>query len=105
MATRATVKVKGIKFAKLYKHWDGHPNHMLPWLKEFNKKFAENRGDDASYKFAQLLRSSVFMQDEFHLDKSDITGYGVVGYYDNCGEEYEYVLHADGTVTFTPFSI
>ncbi len=70
MATRCTIKIENIDYAKVYKHWDGYPEHMLQWLTEFNVDFSKNRGDDAAYKFAQLLRSSVRDDDRYHLDKA-----------------------------------
>lgn len=100
MATRSVIKVEGFTTAQLYKHWDGYPDSTLPWLEKFNREFTEKRGDDKSYKFAQLIRSSVFMQEEFRLDESTTTGWGVVGYDSDCGEEFIYTLHSDGTVTY-----
>ncbi len=101
MATRSTIKIEGIKYAKVYKHYDGSPKSTLPWLIKFNKEFSENRGTDPEYKFAQLLRSSVMMSEEFKLDTSDFTGWGVVGFNAHMDAEYEYVLHVDGSVTWT----
>ncbi len=98
MATRACIKIEGLTFAKVYKHWDGHPDNLLPWLMTFNEEFTEARGVDPTYKFAQLLRSST--ESRFGLDDSKCTGYGVVKFNDNCGESFEYTLHDDGTVTF-----
>ena len=101
MGTRATIKVEGVKFAKVYKHFDGDTGSTLPWLENFNKNFTEERGDHPSYKFAQLLRSSVRDQKEYNLDPSTDTGWGVVSYNDTCGAEYEYMLRGNGTVTYT----
>ena len=98
MATRCEIKVDGVDYAKVYKHWDGYPEATLPWLKSFNKSFAESRGDDPQYKFAQLLRSSAFDCEKFDLDPSDTTGWGVVKFGDDCGTEYTYTLKADGSV-------
>ena len=97
MATSACIKVEGITFAKVYKHWDGEPESMLHWLETFNDEFFKARGVDAKYKFAQLLRSST--EERFGLDDSKCTGYGVVPYDELCGERFEYTLCADGTVT------
>lgn len=98
MATTATITIEGNNFAKVYKHWDGYPEGTLPWLEKFNKEFTKNRGDDPDYKFAQLLRSSIRDADKFKLDSSETTGWGVVPF--NHEEEYNYVLHADGTVSY-----
>lgn len=98
MATRATIKIEGIEFAKMYKHYDGYPDHMMDWLTQFNDEFTLVRGDDPEYKFAQLLRSST--DPKYKLDTSKSTGYGIFPYNANMDEEYEYMLHADGKVTF-----
>lgn len=100
MATRSVIKVEGFTTAQLYKHWDGYTEATLPWLEKFNQQFTEKRGDDPSYKFAQLIRSSVLMAEEFGLDESTETGWGVFEYNDDMGQEYEYTLHTDGTVTY-----
>lgn len=99
MATRAVIIVPGIP-VKLYKHWDGYPSGTLPWLEKFNKKFTQERGIDPNYKFAQLIRSSVRMAEEFNLDLSHHTGWGVMKINVRCGEEYTYTLQDDGTVTY-----
>ena len=96
MAARSCIKIEGVTFAKVYKHWDGYPDAMLGWLETFNKSFAENRGDDPQYKFAQLLRSST--NPIFELDTNEFTGYGVVPFEANCGEEFEYTLMTNGEV-------
>ena len=99
MSTNAVIKVEGVDFAKVYKHWDGYPSATLEWLETFNKEFTQTRGDDPQYKFAQLLRSSERDGDRFELDRSKHTGWGVVPYNENWGD-YEYTLHSDGTVTY-----
>ncbi len=98
MATRSVIKVEGFTTAQLYKHWDGYPDATLPWLEKFNSEFTQNRGVDSTYKFAQLLRSSVSMADEFGLDKSTDTGWGVYPFGTDNGQEYEYILMDDGSV-------
>lgn len=100
MSTRCTIKIEGINYAKAYKHWDGYPDATLKWLEEFNKNFTNNRGDDPSYKFAQLLRSSVRHCSMFNLDPSQYTGWGVLEFDESCTEEFEYLLQKDGSVTY-----
>lgn len=101
MGTSAVIRVEGFNAVEVYKHWDGYPESTLPWLEKFNKEFAAQRGDDPSYKFAQLLRSSAFDAAEFGLDESRHTGWGVFtkgsSYYN-----YLYVLKTDGSVVVTP---
>lgn len=103
MGTRAVIKVEGLRGVGVYKHWDGMPESTKPWLKKFNENFVKERGDDPQYKFAQLLRSSAFDCEEFELDPSKVTGWGVIlinG--DNkipWDVEYVYTLKKDGKVT------
>ena len=42
MATRCTIKIDGVDYAKIYKHWDGYPEANYIWLKEFNDRFNEH---------------------------------------------------------------
>lgn len=100
MSTNAIIKIEGFPYAKVYKHFDGYPNGTLPWLEKFNKDFAEKRGNDASYKFAQLLRDSVRSEEEFDLGNSRYTGWGVIKADPSHQYEYEYTLHEDGRVTY-----
>lgn len=96
MATRSCIKIEGITFAKVYKHFDGRPENMLPWLETFNEEFTKARGVDPEYKFAQLIRSST--EERFGLDSSKCTGYGVIPYGNDAREDFEYTLMNDGTV-------
>ena len=101
MATRCTIKIEGVYNVKIYKHFDGYPAATLPWLQDFNQKFMENRGIDSSYKFAQLLRSSVRDAEKYPLlDQSKYTGWGVIGYHDKGDEAYEYTLLNNGEVSY-----
>lgn len=99
MGTKAIIKIEGNTFCQVYKHWDGYPESTLPFLEKFNKDFSENRGDDAEYKTAQLLRATKRLENEFNLDSSNYTGWGVMEYGIDCGEEFQYTLKEDGTVT------
>lgn len=100
MSTNAVIRVEGVSHAQLYKHHDGYPSATLFWLEEFNRDFAEKRGDDPDYKFAQLLRSSARDAEKYNLDDSLHTGWGVSRYDGNAGHEFEYTLKRDGTVTW-----
>ena len=99
MATRATIQLEGYSTAKLYKHYDGYPEATLQWLKDFNEDFCKNRGDDPTYKFAQLIRSSAFDAEKYSLDDSRHTGWGVYPISTNVGEDYAYTLMKDGSVS------
>ena len=100
MATRSVIKIEGVEYAKVYKHWDGNPTSTLPWLIKFNKNFTSARGADPQYKFAQLLRASIIDAEEFNLGADPYTGWGVIPYYENYGEEYEYILKSNGDVDY-----
>jgi hypothetical protein len=100
MSTNCSIRIEGVKEVKILKYWDGYPQGTLKWLEEFNKKFTESRGNDAPYKFAQLLRSSAFDAKAYELDESRDTGWGVYPSSAIVGAEYEYLLKADGSVTW-----
>ena len=100
MSTSAIIKVEGLSKVCVYKHYDGYPSGTLDWLVNFNKEFSENRGDDPEYKFAQLLRDSVFSADLYDLDKSKYTGWGVIVHVQDLSYDFVYTLHKDGTVTY-----
>jgi hypothetical protein len=100
MSTHAIIKIEGFTACNIYKHWDGYPEHLLPWLTRFNENFKANRGIDPEYKFAQLLRDSVRSESEFNLDKSQFTGWGVTISDISDTDDYTYTLHNDGRVTF-----
>lgn len=98
MSTTATISIEGFTTAKLYKHWDGYPEATLQWLKDFNRDFVENRGNDLPYKFAQLIRSSAFDSEKYNLDPSRHTGWGVIPNATEGIGQYNYRLMADGSV-------
>jgi len=102
MGTSAIIKVEGLGLGDIgvYKHWDGFPDATMPWLEAFNKKFTEMRGDDPQYKIAQLLRSSARDSEEFDLDASYSTGWGIVDT-NQCAADYTYTLMRNGTVQVT----
>ena len=92
MSTNAMIRVEGVKYAELYKHWDGYPDATLEWLVNFNEDFRINRGNDPSYKFAQLIRSST------KIDSSPYTGWGVYEFGAVASQQFEYFLRDDGSV-------
>lgn len=98
MSTSALIKVEGVDYAELYKHWDGYPEATLEWLEHFNEDFTKNRGNDPEYKFAQLVRSSIREADYFNLDNNPYTGWGVVEP-ESWDCDFLYVLNKDGSVT------
>lgn len=101
MATRSSIQIEGVDYAEVYKHWDGYPSNMLHWLEEFNQAFAKNRGDDPEYKFAQLLRWST---EKSSVRSEPYTGWGVIPFGSDMGQDYIYTLKKDGSVTVEPES-
>ena len=99
MATRSIIRIEGHNSA-VYKHWDGYPSATYPWLASFNDRFAKARGEDAVYKFAALLRSSIIDAEQYDLGTDPFTGWGVINKLDESGmgAEYFYTLNHDGTV-------
>jgi hypothetical protein len=95
MSTNAIIKIEGINYACLYKHWDGDVPATLPWLSAFNDKWTRK---DNGYKFAQLVRSSLAQAEEFRLDDSTDTGWGIIPLPDEC-VDYIYTLKENGQVT------
>ena len=100
MATSALIRFQGLPFGAVVRvHWDG--DRLAPWLIAFNKRFAHERGDDPTYKVAQLLRDSVRQADEYKLDPSEFTGWAVMNgsesddYFD---VQHVYTLRRDGEV-------
>jgi hypothetical protein len=95
MATPCVIKIEGINFAKIYKHWDGDSDDLFIWLQDFNKKFEAIRKSDPEYKFAQLLRNAyadALNSPNSPLDGSLDTGWGVVSFNDQTGAYVEYLL-------------
>lgn len=98
MGTRSLIKIENFKTCAIYKHYDGYPEAMLSWLEAFNKDFTANRGADHEYKAAQLLRYTAFNATSIPDGNSKYTGWGIVPYKSDIGQEYEYTLQDDGTV-------
>jgi hypothetical protein len=91
--------------SELYTVWVGamEVNDEYQTLENAEKlasQFTERGGDDAEYKIAQLLRSSVRDAEKYGLDDSKHTGWGILPMDNDAGEAFEYVLHKDGNVSF-----
>lgn len=94
MTTRCMIQIEGVKYAEIYKHYDGMPSEILEKLKDFNEDFNEFRHDDPEYKFAQLLRASKEMFD----DHAKYSGWGVYAWKQMRDVNYIYLLKKDGSV-------
>lgn len=98
MSTNALIQVQNSNVI-LYKHFDGGPASTLPWLMKFHADFLEERGyADEVHETAQLVRSTVLMQEEFDLDPSTATGWGLYDGKLEGDETLEYVLMSDGRI-------
>lgn len=95
------VRVDGLDNVELFIHRVISVDLFEEWLKEFNADFRKNRGADPSYKFAQLLRSSMFDADTFALDKNCLYGWEVLkqGNIEDSSHDYMYILEKDGSVS------
>lgn len=114
MATRCQIVIQdeghGIYPCKIYKHWDGYPDHILPILVPFTEKFFQRRGHDESYFLAQVIRHFAIQETKNFLSskskeqdpESDLLGWGVTP--DWHGDiEYLYVVTPKGEVkTYKP---
>jgi len=54
MSTNGIIYAEETKDVCLYKHWDGYPSGVLPYLKEFLPVFRQSRGPDPIYLMARL---------------------------------------------------
>lgn len=100
--TSAIINVDGSN-QSIYKHCDGYPSNLLPWLKQFNERFAKERGNDPEYKLASLLihatKEGLNEESPYAMDINDrFTGWGIYGK-NEMETDHIYTLHADGTVT------
>ena len=62
MSTRTQILVEGNESVKIYKHSDGYPSGVLPFLKELLPSFQLYRGFDDSYLTAHI--SALFIQEQ-----------------------------------------
>lgn len=67
MSTRSQTLVEGNEEVKVYKHSDGYPSGVLPFLKDLLPSFAKNRGFDPQYLTAWV--SQTYMQGSIKQDK------------------------------------
>jgi len=98
MSTHALIRVEGIDYCKLYKHFDGNPENTLQWLKDFNEDFSIHNKNNSQYKMAQLIRSSIVYADKYNLGISKYYDWGVVNYDCDCGANHTYLLKENGDV-------
>lgn len=117
MSTRCHIQIKtdaGFYPCMIYKHSDGYPEGVLPFLQAFTTRFAAQRGNDYEYFIAQCLRQWAIEQhlkeenDEFYKKSPEyrtnnlLTGWGVCLQSKPHGDiDYIYTVDlADKSVTY-----
>jgi len=102
MSTKCVIGLEKNTMFRLYKSCDGNPEAVLPWLEKFNREFTDISGMGAGYKFAELVRSTVTMAEEFNLHNSSDKAWGVFVCELYMGQGYEYILMNDGMIFYQP---
>jgi hypothetical protein len=100
MATSCSIRIEEIDYVEVYKHWDGYPENMLPWLKRFHRDFLKHRGWDPEYEIAQLLKFATRHHRKYQLDNDKYTGWGLIPFDADYGQNYIYTLKKDGSITY-----
>ena len=92
MATTSLITIENMEDIAIYKHYDGHPQEMLIWLKDFHVDFIDNIGWNPSYELAQVLKSSARDHEKYNgLDNDKYFGWGIVKTKEY-SSNYKYVL-------------
>lgn len=94
---RIKVELNNREIVKIYKHWDGYPEGVIPIIKPFLEYFAKNRGiNDTSYCIARLVQyiGNVIDQNYLLEDKlgSKCISLGIDTYY-HIDIEFLYVVY------------
>jgi hypothetical protein len=93
MSTRAQIQVEGSKVL-VYKHHDGYPEGVLPWLEPFVQDFIKRRGFVVDYMTARIVVAGIA---DDGLDDNGATGWGVDTEIHG-DTEYLYTVKMDGSV-------
>jgi len=106
MSTRAQIHVEG-SGVYIYKHSDGYPKGVLPWLEPFVARFHAGRGWDPEYLSARIVAEGVrlFLESSAEYERetgkplggSEFLGWGVSTSLHG-DEEYIYVIRETGTI-------
>lgn len=100
MATTSLITIEDMEDIAIYKHYDGHPQEMLIWLKDFHVDFIDNIGWNPSYELAQVLKSSARDHEKYNsLDNDKYFGWGIVKTKEY-STNYKYVLCKDRIKVF-----
>lgn len=98
----------------IYQHYDSYPDEVLSWLPNIVTDFYRNRGDDAEYCVAQILRHRAIQEykeslnNSFHKEhpeyspEKNFTGYGICFQSESRVDiDYIYTINLkDGSVTY-----
>lgn len=90
MGTRAIISVAGSK-VKLFRHWDGYPEGVMPILSRIVKEFWGIRGHEPCMFMA-------YMVGEFRKLNKDMLGYRLFVGKEIDDQQHEYKIKADGTI-------
>ncbi len=95
MSTRCQIQVEGSNVI-IYKHCDGMPRGVLPWLEPFLARFYEQRGHEPEFCTARILAEGI-KEDGPQIPGYEFIGWGVDTQYHG-DIEYLYIVRKDGKV-------
>lgn len=95
MSTRCQIQVEGSNVI-IYKHMDGMPDRVLPWLEPFVARFHAARGHEPDYLTARILVDGV-REDGPRREPFEFIGWGLDTEYHG-DIAYLYRIRRDGTV-------
>lgn len=100
MSTRAQIVImeddNTVYPVKIYKHYDGYPEGVIPILAPFTLEFAQGRGADPEYFIAQCLGR--FARADYGPGGANYTGWGLCTEYHG-DIEYLYICYPNGRLT------
>ena len=90
MSTRALITTSENEVA-IYKHYDGYPSEVVPFLHKFCGEFTrQRRFFDPSYMLARLIQAMANESD--HRYGEGLLGFGLVAAESDCGQEWNYTI-------------
>ena len=100
MGTSCTIEIEGLNGVKIYKHWDGYEEEVLPILDRVVDRFKNDRGWDPEYMLARILAEFIIEDNEHYrnvgIEPDGTTGYGIITVpYD---VNYRYIIKEDWSI-------